>query len=396
MSASETGLLGQKDVTPASGRPAGAVMQADRLPWPQESLLRRLYYGIGAYGMVNLLFRPLMAFRRINSAIRPPPYSPDIVKVYGCRKNLPIRIFFPKSHSASLGSSSGPLPLLLTIHGGGFVFGDPTDNEQWNYNFANRYSTLVIALNYSKAPSNPFPSPHSDLEALIRAILTDDELKPFIDATKVGVLGWSAGGNLALSISTLPSIRESLTGVVALYPVTDFSATTAQKIPTRQYKPSLGGPRGWTRDLLQDISPLFGWAYVNPGTDTRDPLLSPVYADRQDLPKRVWLIGCELDILAHDAWRMASRLAGRPVPSMDQKVGQEQPARQGELILEGDERFAWEEQVAGGEYRWLLVPDVLHGFDAPLPEIGGESAQRRDTAIKTEKLMGMIAEWLWR
>lgn len=393
----ETGLLRSptSNDTTASRSGDDAVIQTSRLPWPQTPLLRRLCYTIGAYSMVNLFFKPLLVLRYIKSMISPPSYSPTIVKTYACRKHLPVRIFFPGSRLPSL-ESSAPLPLLLTIHGGGFTFGDPTDNEEWNYNFSNRYSSLVIALNYSKAPSNPFPVPQSDLEALVRAVLTDETLKPYIDTTKVGVMGWSAGGTLALGISTLPSLRESLTAVVAMYPATDFSAKTAQKVRTRQYKPALGGARGWTRDLLQDISPLFGWAYVNPGTDTRDPLLSPVYADRQALPKRVWLVGCELDLLAHDAWRLAARLAGRPVPGMEQKVGQEETAPRGELILEGDERFAWEKEVAGGEYRWLLVPDVLHGFDMPLPEMGGELTERKDAAIKTEKLMGMIAEWLWR
>ncbi|KAJ4388767.1 hypothetical protein N0V93_006227 [Gnomoniopsis smithogilvyi] len=382
----ETGLFENSD---------GAVTQTNAFLWPQEHLLRRLCYRIGAFSIVNFFFRPLLAYRHIKSIISPPPYAPTIVKTYACRKNLPVRIFFPKSHPPSL-ESSGRLPLLLTIHGGGFTFGDPTDNEEWNYNFANRYSTLVIALEYSKAPSSPFPSAHSDLEALARAVFTDTELKPHIDTTKVGVIGWSAGGSLALGLSMLPSIRESIKAVVAMYPCTDFSAKTEEKINTRQYKPALGGPRGWTNDLLKDISPLFGWAYVSPGMDTRDPLLSPMYADRQDLPPRVWLIGCELDLLAHEAWRMASRLAGKQVPRMDQKVGKEETAPRGELILGGDERFAWEEKIEGGEYRWLLVPDVLHAFDMPLPEIRRDATEREDAEPKTEKLMGLIAEWLWR
>ncbi|KAJ4423539.1 hypothetical protein N0V82_001864 [Gnomoniopsis sp. IMI 355080] len=380
----ETGLLGSE-----------TVMQPGSLPWPQEALLKRIFYRIGVFSIVNFFFRPLLAFRHIKSIISPAPYAPTIVKTYACRKNLPIRIFLPQSRTLGV-ESPGTLPLLLTIHGGGFTFGHPTDNEEWNYKFSNRHSTLVIALDYAKAPSNPFPSAHSDLEALIRAILTDTELKPHIDTRKVGVIGWSAGGSLALGVSTLPSLREHIQAVVAMYPSTDFSAKTEQKVLTRQYKPALGGPRGWTKDVLKDISPLFGWAYVNPGTDTRDPLLSPMYADGQDLPRRVWLIGCELDLLAHEAWRMASRLAGKPVPGMDEKVGKEETTPQGELILEGDERFAWEQKTAGREYRWLLVPDVLHGFDMPLPEIRREIVEGEDASIKTEKLMGLIAEWLWR
>lgn len=389
----ETGLLGQENGTSASNGAAGSVKE--HLPWPQIPLYKRICYRIGVFTIVNLFFRPLLAFRHFRSTISPPASSPTLVKTYECRRNLPVRVFFPRTHRPGL-ESPGPLPLLFTIHGGGFTFGDPTDNDDWNFTFANKHSTLVIALNYSKGPSHPFPAATSDMEALVRAIFADKELERSIDKSKVAVLGWSAGGNLALSLSTLPTIREKVTAVVGMYPATDFSATTAQKIPTRQYKPSLGGKRGWARDVLQDISGLMSWAYVNPGTNTRDPLLSPVYADREDLPPRVWLIGCELDLLAHDAWRLASRLAGRPVPGMNVKVGREGTARRGELILEGDERFAFEKKIEGGEYRWLLVPDVMHGFDMPVPEIPRDREEKEDAEAKTEKLTAMIAEWLWR
>lgn len=393
MSWFETGLLGQKDGTAVSDSTSASMKQ--HLPWPQIPLYRRICYRIGVLGFMNLLFRPLLALRHLRSTINPPRSAPSLVKTYGCRRNLPVRIFFPRNHSPD---SPNRLPLLLTVHGGGFTFGDPTDNDDWNSTFANRHSTLVVALNYSKAPSHPFPAAHSDLEALIRAVLADKALERAIDPAKVALLGWSAGGNLALGVSTLPTVREKIAAVVALYPATDFSATTAQKTATRRYKPSLPGPRGWARDVLGDpVSAVFGWAYVPPGTDTRDPLLSPAYADRADLPRRVWLLGCELDLLAHDAWRMASRLAGRPVPSMGDKVGREEVAApRGELVLEGDERFAWVEEVAGGEYRWLLVPDVLHGFDMPVPEIRRDREEREDAEAKTEKLTELIAEWLWR
>lgn len=36
-----------------------------------------------------------------------------------------------------------------------------------------------------------------DVEALLLAALSDPELAPYVDRTRVSVLGWSAGGNLA-------------------------------------------------------------------------------------------------------------------------------------------------------------------------------------------------------
>lgn len=37
--------------------------------------------------------------------------------------------------------------------------GSPQDNDAWNAKFATKYGTVVIALNYGKAPKNAFPGP---------------------------------------------------------------------------------------------------------------------------------------------------------------------------------------------------------------------------------------------
>jgi acetyl esterase/lipase len=360
---------------------------------PSLPLLKHLIYGIYVYTVQNLVCRPLYFFREINNTINPTDSLPSIVKTYECRRHLPIRIFFPKDYDTR---SPGALPLLFTIHGGGFVIGRPTDNDPWNSVFANKHSTLVVALNYGKAPQNPFPGPLVDLEAIITAVLADKQLGLHIDVSKVAVLGWSAGGNLALGISQFPAIREKLSAVISIYPVTDFCIPTVQKASTRQYKPSLTGVRSAKKDALLDMGPLIEWAYLRPGTDLRDPLLSPFFARREDLPRRVWIIGCELDLIGHDGWRMISRLAGRPVPRVDEQVGQKEPGTQGKLILADDDRFAWQERSQDRDYKWLLVPDVVHGFDMPSTESGLDKQTMEDAAIKTQGVVDMIANWLWQ
>lgn len=37
--------------------------------------------------------------------------------------------------------------------------GSPQDNDHFNAKFATKYASVVIALNYNKAPKNPFPGP---------------------------------------------------------------------------------------------------------------------------------------------------------------------------------------------------------------------------------------------
>jgi len=271
--------------------------------------------------------------------------------------------------------------------------GCPRDNDQWNATFANRHEFLVVALNYGKAPGSPFPQPIYDLEALIANVLSDPALP--IDHSRVALLGWSAGGNLSLAVSQLESVRTRIRAVVPLYPIVDYVAPAETKIATRRYKPTLGGFRARQNDYLVGMSDVFNWAYVASGQRCNHPLLSPFHAEREALPKNVFVIGCEMDMLGQEAWRLACKLAGRKAPALEDPIGKEEVVGKGELILEGDERFSFEERVNGGIYRWLLVPDTIHGFDQPgIESFVRDKELMEDAKIKTDKVITLIGEWL--
>ncbi|KAF8215237.1 Alpha/Beta hydrolase protein [Mycena galopus ATCC 62051] len=343
----------------------------------------RLKYTLIAFVIQNFLVK-LQGWK---AYLSPPQIRPDIVKTYSCRPRLPIRIFFPRSSKPV-----SKLPALFTIHGGGFFIGNPIDNETWNRSFADRHDFIVIALNYTKAPGSPFPNPIYDVEALFMSALYDPSLH--IDTARVALAGWSAGGNLAVAASQLDTVRSRIRALVPLYPSLDFSLDIATKARLRQYKPSLGGFRGRPMDYLLGMAPLFHWAYLPVGQEYRDPLLSPLYAAREALPDHIFVIGCELDLLAHEAWRFASKLAGRVEPGMDEPVGRAEVAGKGELILD-DERFYFEARTNGGTYRWLLVPDAIHGFDEPrISEFAKEPEMAEELEIKRDKAITMIGEWL--
>jgi len=180
---------------------------------------------------------------------------------------------------------------------------------------------------------------------------------------------------------------------VPIYPVCDFGVPGSAKPSGRQFKPSLGGFRGKDTDYLVALSPMFDWAYCPAGGDAKDPGLSVGYAERDALPKRVFMIGCELDMLSHENWRLICRLAGRTVTA--DVVGRQEVAERGELILD-DERFSWEEKREDGScYRWLLVPDTVHGFDQDLTALTSDKEMLADGVIKAEKTRRMIGEWLY-
>ncbi|KAI0186227.1 Alpha/Beta hydrolase protein [Xylaria flabelliformis] len=258
--------------------------------------------------------------------------------------------------------------------------GSPEDDDVWSDSFATMHKILVIELNYRKAPAQPFPTAIYDLEALMLAIFNDESLP--LDKSRIGVGGFCAGGNLALSVCQLPSIRDKVrpTAVVAICPLVDQTIHTRKKLKMRYRKPDLERSiRRNSSNTLANWGQTFRWSYVPIDHDLRDPLLSPYFALRDDLPPHIFLIGAELGYLSHEAWRMANKLAGRAVPAFTEMAGQEKPARDSESLILDDERFAFEQVDVGGKrsVHWLLVPDEAHGFgeenstvNFPLKETG--------------------------
>ncbi|KAK3361338.1 Alpha/Beta hydrolase protein [Lasiosphaeria ovina] len=365
---------------------------------PRLPLLDRVKFAVLAVVMqlgvrvLQRLMRAVLGF--VSPAAR--ATRPTLVKRYAVRKGLPVRIFIPASPSPPTVADTR-LPVLLTIHGGGFVMGAPADDDAWNRAFADEHGVVVVALNYSKAPWSAFPAPVHDVAALVGCVLSDSSLP--IDGARAALAGFSAGGNLALSAAALPGVRARVKAVVPVYPCADWVPRAAVKATTRRYKAALGGFRGRAGDYLLPAVGVFQWAYLRAGQPLADGVLSPARGPRDALPGSVFVVACELDMLAGEAWRLACGLAGRAVPAVKAKVGQEAvTAGHGELILD-DERFAFEdvvEQGGGvGRYRWLLVPDVVHGFDHEDTKfLVRDEVAMDDARIKTAKVRTMIGRWL--
>ncbi|KAM0469185.1 hypothetical protein ACHAP7_010195 [Fusarium lateritium] len=375
------------------------------LPWTC-----RITFGI----RIRAIQAGLTCLDWLKSSSKTSSYAPNLIKTYETRQHLPIRIFIPSSFPSE---SSNTLPTLLTIHGGGFCVGSSQDDDAWNRKFADTHSILVIALNYSKAPAAPFPTGLDDLVALYLAVLNDKSL-PIDRANggRVAICGFSAGGNLTLGLCQrlLRSEHQGLPlclprAAISVYGALDLSLSPEFKACTRQYKAdaSLGYPRTATRDTLLSMAPLFDWSYLPYGQNLHDPLVSPgPYALSEELPAHVFIIASELDMLANESREFANRLAyqrGSPrhlsdgsstSASVVPRCGRPDPGNSGELEL-NDERFAWQETFPSGSVRWLLVPDVLHGFDGlPMRErLGGEETMR-DAELKTDAYCRLLGDWL--
>lgn len=233
---------------------------------------------------------------------------------------------------------------------------DPQVDDTINRQFATRHGFVVISINYRLAPRNPFPDSVHDVAESIRAVLASPP-HPY-DPSRVAIMGFSAGGNLTLSVAQLPGIKEKVQSLVPFYPVVDFSG---------KYKGEYRKSKDGKPDMLKNVAPIFNWAYIPPGQDKTDPLLSPVYAaNRTQLPQRVFFVAAEYDYLEHEAKAMAKMLAG---------------------VDTGEELgFEWERNAV----RWRTVPDVIHSWTHI--ELKGDEEVRRLKGL--DVLYQDVADWL--
>ena len=123
--------------------------------------------------------------------------SPEIGRVFdtaiaGPGGALPLRVYAPRT-----ARSQQPLPLLLYVHGGGFVIGDLETHDKVCRTLCHHAEMLVVAVDYRLAPEHPFPAAPDDVEATLRWLLANaDSLGA--DPQRIAVVGDSAGAQLAL------------------------------------------------------------------------------------------------------------------------------------------------------------------------------------------------------
>lgn len=244
-------------------------------------------------------------------------------------------------------------PLFLDIHGGGFIMGRPWNDDEPNLCLSSSLNCLVISMDYSKAPAVQFPTPTNELTQAVLDILEDTSLR--FDRSRVAIGGYSAGGNLCLSVAQSPLLRDKLRGVVSWYPVTDAMIPCSEKVTTRPY------PRAGEVDMLEKDYDMFLRAYA-PRDALSDPGLSPTYTSRENLPKDLLIVGAELDLLCKEAAVMAGKYAGVDVDSL--------------WARDVAEKFGFE---APG-IRWLCVQNARHGFTHSIVNFGAEGKKRTEVA----------------
>lgn len=170
-------------------------------------------------------------------------------------------------------SASGPEPLLVFFHGGGFVIGDLETHDGLCRLICRDAGVHVLALDYRLAPEHKAPAAIEDCYAAYRwAVEHAAELGA--DPQRVAVGGDSAGGNLATVVSRLArDDRDEGVSLPALqlliYPATNFASDSRSKTLFADGFFLTKRHMDWFRDSYLNGAPI----------EPADPRISPLLAD---------------------------------------------------------------------------------------------------------------------
>jgi acetyl esterase/lipase len=138
-------------------------------------------------------------------------------------------------------------PCVLSIHGGGYVFGRYDMDDGKLDSWCQKFSIVTVSVEYRLAPDTPYPGPLEDCyRALAWCFAHAQELG--IDTRCVGVAGVSAGGGLAAALALLARDRGG--------PPIAFQLLDSPMLDDRQvtHSSQLEGLPIWSRE-----SSIYGW-----------------------------------------------------------------------------------------------------------------------------------------
>jgi acetyl esterase/lipase len=176
--------------------------------------------------------------------------------------------------------------VFLYLHGGGYIVGSVNTHRALVTRIIRAAGMRSLAIDYRLAPEHPFPAALEDATKAYRWLLAEG-----YPPEKIIIAGDSAGGGLTLA--TLVSLRDAgdplPAGAVCLSPWTDL-AGTGDSINTKvKADPFL------TPDEDHKTARLYA-----DGHDLKHPLISPLYANLNELPPLLIQVGSD-EILLDDS-----------------------------------------------------------------------------------------------
>lgn len=146
-----------------------------------EQVVARQSQGLGHNPVLDRLFGGLAGGVDVTNTSTQTPDGP-----------VGLRVYRP--------TGAGRLPLVVFFHGGGWVGGDLDGYDWLASQMALGAQVVVVSVDYRLAPTHRWPGPVDDCyAAMLDAVARSEEWNA--DASRLAVVGDSAGGNLAAVVA---------------------------------------------------------------------------------------------------------------------------------------------------------------------------------------------------
>ncbi|MEW2301459.1 alpha/beta hydrolase [Streptomyces sp. NPDC006655] len=211
----------------------------------------------------------------------------------GQHGNVRTRIIRPRGTMKTL-------PVVLYIHGAGWVFGDEKTHDRLIRELAVGADTAVVFPVYDRAPEAKYPTQIEQNYAVGKWILQNGG-EQNLDASRMAVCGDSVGGNMSTVFALMAKERGDvhLAAQVLLYPVTDanFDTPSYQQFADGYY-------------LTRDGMKWFWDAYTSDPKQRTEIYASPLRGDIEQLRglPATLVITDEADVLRDEGEAYAAKL----------------------------------------------------------------------------------------
>jgi acetyl esterase len=232
-----------------------------------------------------------------------PTTKPDVdaawVKVSASNLDVRARIVRPAD------SEGEQLPVVLYLHGGGWILGNAGTHDRLVREIAVGVNAAVVFVEYDRSPEVRYPVALHQAHAVARWVCQHG-VEAGLDATRMAIVGDSAGGNLAAALAILVKRQGDVSFVhqSLYYPVTDAAQDTDS------YREFGLGPH-----LTADTMAWFWDAYLPDSAARSEVTASPLRASLEDLAglPEAFIIVDECDVLRDEGEAYAAKLTAAGV-----------------------------------------------------------------------------------
>jgi acetyl esterase/lipase len=200
-----------------------------------------------------------------------PPLPPDVIAEENIeyanpgKQHLKLDLYRPKE--------GGPHPVVICIHGGGFV-GGQRESMRWICVRLASEGYAAATIQYRLAPKYRFPACVEDCKAAVRWVRANAEKYNF-DPNRIAAMGTSAGGHLSVFLAATADVKEfegdgghreyssRIACAVNVFGPSDFTRIQGKSKSEPVLEPFLGGTLDTHRQQYIRASPLF---WITPNT----------------------------------------------------------------------------------------------------------------------------------